>query len=401
MNNKFLFLIVLAVISIVTTSCGGTPAATELPTEPAVTEAPGATEPPTEQPAATEAPTQPPVLDRIPPSDPIFPGEKASLEFESEPPFSVLTVIGFIFPDGQAAIKAAPIEGISSDPDGPNGFTMIGVVEVGSDAEGIEAGLYSVAINLTSQEDVVDGLIISSKDSSITYQQHFSRIPQAVNSQRDPSNLPDPGVSILSDSVCYMVGLGEPKSYFRYCAVTESYLSVKSQFSTEYQSLMDEVEESAATIDFPGELILDLSISELEDTPNIEACNSNSEDCDADILGAPISNFPADYANAKSQATSDPFVITAGFMRVQRELNVAEITVQTGNYRIEYWFNPDGTFIGATLFGKTDSDIDVIDQQIPAGEPAFVNPDQSKPITSDISAWKLCGQCLIRQSSCP
>ena len=88
-------------------------------------------------------------------------------------------------------------------------------------------------------------------------------------------------------------------------------------------------------------------------------------------------------------------------MRVQRELNIDEILIKPGDYRVEYWFNPDGTFIGATLLGKTAEGEDVVDQQIPAVEPAFISAEGLQLNTSEISAWKLCGKCLIRQSSCP
>ena len=384
MNNKFLFLTILTVIAVAVTACGDVAPATEAP--------------------ATNAPvlTEPPTLERIPPTEPKLPGEKQSLGLKSTPPFSVLTVIGFIFSDGQVAIKAAPKESISTEPDGPDGLTMVGIVEIGSGASDIEPGLYSVAIDLASQENEVNGLLILVNDSLKTYPQHFSRVLQQVNPQRNPSTLPDPGVSILSSSVCFVVGLGDdPKSYFRYCSVFEPFLSVSNEFSENYESLKIQVAESATKLEFQGDLALDLSVSELEDSSNTENCISNAENCSADISGAPVSSFSADYDNAKNNAAGEKFAVTAGIIRVQRELNIDEIFIKPGDYRVEYWFNPDGTFIGATLLGRTAEGEDVVDQQIPAGEPAFINVEGPQLNTSEISAWKLCGKCLIRQSSCP
>jgi len=192
--------------------------------------------------------------------------------------------------DWTIPLRAAPLKEIQKYPSDkfPEGWPQgtptpfeVGVAEIGAGAK--YAGNYVVAIDIDTEADTVSGLLASTTDANV-YLVKFQRIPQVVNPERGKDakipafqSLPDPpsvGLAIRADSLCFVVETkqNDPGSYFRFCS-TDPILSVRDNFSSQYQLLQDSIQKVADGVGVStSDLDLDQIISEMENPTHIENC---------------------------------------------------------------------------------------------------------------------------------
>lgn len=368
-------------------------------------------------------------------AQPLIPAAKPSLDFLS-PPAELAVVsptIGFVFPDGKKAIKAAALEAPVETPDG---LFEVGVVEIGPD-------LFKVAIDLEDQppasaavaEDEtgpgaknneadsgtvakVEGRLLPVGPGEAT-QLYFSRTRQILNPERT-TNVPDPlpliHVSLSSTGVCFVVARGDEEvEYTRYCSLPAEDgtdpLSVRANFAESYEELVAEIDSTVTALLQGGYLGKDsvqrnMTAAELESPAAIKGCvdqNQAPEACGADIAGAPTSDLWENYHSLEETSEGEPFAVTAGVVRVFQPLAIdGNNVVQPGSYAVDYWFETGPSFLGATLSGVLeDGQTEVERQQIPATEALFIDPDNPEEIVSQISAWRLGRACCFWQRNCP
>lgn len=428
MRRKLGFIVLLALIGLLVSACAtglepGNGTASTAEAAPATeaassTEAVSATEVVvTEaQTEATAAPAETEIVqptpaegERVPPQEPMVPEDKPSLDFTSsmEPLANpiITPVIGFVFPDGTVALKAAAFEEVQLDKD--DQYYEVGAVEIGSDPP----QAYKVAIDLPAEEEVQGQLV--SVESGEIINLSFTSTNLVLNEKREP--LLPVYVGITSDSVCFVVDLNyagiqyppDQAGFRQYCSQPGSPLSVRADFPQQYEQLIGEV---ATTVDIlvgggylqvdPSQVLAQISVSEAEDPANIDACSGDN--CAADVAGAPLANFAEDFA--QMQETQEmPFPVTAGVLRIFQPLMIPGIegSVEPGYYTLDYWFEPGGAFIGATISGQTEEEQPVNDQQIPAIPALFLNERNGDETIAQISALKFRRWCCLWQSNCP
>jgi hypothetical protein len=321
--------------------------------------------------------------------------DKPSLKFTQAPMMDgVDHVIAFVFPDGLIALKAAALKEIPK----PNssgvaaGLTTVGRVEAGNPLTG-----YEVAIKLQTDApdpeetpQKVGGMLIpygGGNGLPLT----FEGSPVTWNPKKKVDKPSAISVSIGSTTVCYVVGTGDGTGFWRYCSTAEEngkLLSVLDTYGSQYEQLKADIRETAKQ---SGVSVWeDLTISEMEDPGNINAC-VNGASCGADIVGAPVAGFMDTYA--KLAANSGCFSIDAGAVHVLQPIGES---TQPGQYKLTFWFESGGALAGATISGQPDKGAAVKDQPIPAFEPMFVG--KHDPI-SQISAWRV-GWCSFWQETC-
>jgi hypothetical protein len=346
----------------------------------------------------------------------VTPPDKPSLTFSDVPGITSATpadvsyghVIGFIFPDGQVALRLAAVNNprlINED------LTVVGAVEIGS-------AFYQVAINLESTDRQVRGrLIAGDGGQDLT----FERTALVRNPDRqDSPTFPAISPIISSHGICFVVGQAEvlgkqaqpPIAWSRYCSFTEAgpnepLLSVRDTYPEQFDALRERMEETRSRLEDAGfpqdveaEIDTNLTISELEGHPNLNSCNGSNE-CVADIIGAPSASFWDDYDRAMEAAGGERFAVTVGIVRVERNLEVPDQElVQPGVYWVRVWFDDGDTFMGSTLLGVTDDGQTVLGQTIPSTPAYFLDADNPRTVVSWISAWRLRRWCMW-QSNCP
>lgn len=410
----------LVLLLIVQTGCV---ASTEAPQQvsPTDTAAAGTTQesPPPPEIQVTEPFEERPFEELLPSL--ITPPDKPSLiisdEQEGVAAASIISAhtIAFIFPDGLVALKAAAATNPSLRADG---LTTVGVVEMGPEAEILEPGTYVVAIDLESVEAEVPGRVIRGESGQDLT---FERTALVRNPARqDSPSFPAFSPIISSHAVCFVVGLpdvlgkgvqDQPEiSWFRYCSLAavdtgQPILSVRDNYPAQFETLVGRWDESLrrlAGAGFPqdAQIGFSLTIAEMEGHPNINACNENN-DCAADISGAPNEGFWEDYDQAKDEAGGNDYAVTAGIVRVERELDVpGQDLVRPGDYWVRVWFDGQEIFLGSSLLGVTDEGVVVPGQTIPSTPAYFLDAENPRTVVSWISAWRLCNWCMW-QSNCP
>ena len=394
--------------TVTVTTSDGPPAVqvTETGTVPEGTPSPEATLP--VEATATPFVELPPLL-VTPPDKPslTFPGVQG-IEAPTPADVSYGHVIGFIFPDGQVALRLAAVNNprlVDGD------LTVVGAVEIGS-------VFYQVAINLESTEQQVRGrLIAGDGGQDLT----FERTPLIRNPDRsDSPTFPAISPIISSHGICFVVGQAEVLgkqaqpaiAWSRYCSFTETgsnapLLSVQDTFPDQFNALRERMDETRSRLEDAGfpqdveaEIDTSLTISELEGHPNLISCNGSSE-CLADIIGAPSARFWDDYDRAVEEAGGERFAVTVGIVRVERNLEVPDQElVRPGVYWVRVWFDDGETFIGSTQLGVTDDGQRVMGQTIPSTPAYFLDADDPRRVVSWISAWRLRRWCMW-QSNCP
>jgi hypothetical protein len=441
MNKKVVFTWLILLSMLVVSSCGGGATATLPPiqTEPPIPEDP--TEVPTEVP--TEAPTEPPA-EANPPESPLIPTEdKPPLSFSPSADASLQPVIGYTLPAGTpdwtVPLKAAAF--IEITPGEPGTKTRVGMVEIGGKDPAI-TGVYEVWIDLTSG----DGELVPVTAESLQ-PVTFLRTDQVVNEARSQppysefTELADPPTSasaISANGVCFVVKTDEEPAYVRYCSKEDSILSVRANFSEQYASVEASIQEVAAEL--PAELqdaiLYDEIISEMEDPQHLNDCRAQMEElagaeqteeteqalqenCSSDIAVAPLkAEIPVETAsgNLFSQADgrflfasvlsflfwqAEPPARTVAVVQVLNPIQTGGTTISAGSYRLDYWYEADGTtFHSATITGVTPEVSQVINQQIPAVPATFVNVDGTEPPGAQISVCRIFGICTFFQKSC-
>lgn len=472
--KKRVYLIYLCLILVIAAACGPgvypVPAPTEAPAEPPkeqpvepVTEVPDTetpAEPVVEQPPAQGEPKFPP------PDEPRLPQlQKPRLEFFKGMDKLGVQVIGFTFPDGTIALKAATFEDMYSYPygyDESGVYTPVGMVEIGEGSDtGIPAGPYLVMLDLVSAEQFVPGEIRNLYDAGLRFPVNFIRVTQSLNWVRfDPSQtnrteflnlgLPDDSsVTITADGVCFILKTGDAsrgEEYIRYCSEASSILSPRSMYKSKYEELMQSMGKTAEYFGLYNDIQLDQVISEMEDIKHIERCadmnrlgdpDGVKQQCGSDISVAPVSeqyfkdNYAGGYDKMKSQSflvnryplaaglallfkQDDPFAghfpVAVGTVQIYSQIDTAPEAelgdgsdlVEPGDYRLDYWFDPNGEFYAASISGYRYADnMEVINQPVPAVPATFVNADGTEQAPTQISTCRIFGRCVFFQRNCP
>jgi hypothetical protein len=412
----------LMLILIVQVGCGGgaptpnTPPVTEItltdtPTEVATEATPTDTpteSTPTEQPAERIEPLLKPSLTITDEQ-----GELSSANLTPE------HVIGFTFPNGLIAMKAAAITEPFIDEEGT--LTVVGVVEINEGAVIIMPGVYSVAIDLTLDAEEVPGQLMHRGGEGEKRDLAFSRtlVVRNEDRQNDPS-FPSISPIISSGSLSFVIGFSggqvtqnpaEVQDWYRYDSLAstdsdtpELILSVRDNFSSEYGDLIGGWESSVNHLNQQGfsqdvDIATDLTISEIEGHKNITSCNDQQE-CASDITGAPNASFWADYNQARDEAAENNFVVTAAIAKIERTIDIpSQVIIEPGDYWVRLWFDSEENFLGATLLGVTTEDKPVYGQSIPATPAYFLDADDvdnPQKIVSWISAWRAIRWCICQ-----
>jgi len=377
--------------------------------------------PPTET-SATEPPAEGPPAEA--PAIPLVPEDKPSLIIPDDQGvmsgagISPAHAIGFVFPEGLVAMKATAV----NNPYAKDNLTVVGVVELGEEAEKIAPGTYMVAIDLVNTESLVAGRLLPLQTEGGEQNLTFERTALARNPARaDSPSFPPISPIISSNAVCFVVGftdqLGEvsqnsanAKSWSRYCSLAsiesgELVLSVQANFPSQFETLVGRWDQSIAHLadqGFPQDVTIDfnLTISEMEGHSNLNACNEKKE-CASDITGAPNASFWEDYVQAKDEAGGNNFVVTEGIVRIERLLEIpGQVTVQPGDYWLRDWFDAQENFLGTALLGVTTDNVPILGQTIPAIPAYFLDVENPQKVVSWISAWRCFNWCKF-QSNCP
>lgn len=354
------------------------------------------------------------------PSSLVAPADKPSLTLSDEQGFLAASnisyghTIGFIFPDGQVALKLAAVNNPHLIDEN---LTVVGAVQIGEASQRIGPGLYQIAIDLESDEAQVPGRLIRGDSGQDLM---FERTALVRNPARqDSPTFPAISPIITSHSVCFVVGQAEALgkqaqpaiAWFRYCSLAavgsnEPVLSVRDNFRDQYSELSGRFVETIRSL--PAQNLasdiqkIDLSqtISEIEGHSSIIECNENNE-CTADIIGAPNREFWSDYDEARKAAGGGDFVVMSGIVRVERDLDVpGQDTVRPGVYWVRDWFDGQENFLGSTLVGRTTNNELVRGQTIPSAPAYFLDANNPRTVVSWVSAWRLCNWCKW-QSNCP
>lgn len=419
MKHKIVAIASLLLLVMIQSGCGGVP----------TTQAPAATEAPTQAPTEAPGPAPRGTFEEVL-AVAIRPVQKPSLEFTDSQNlpnsigFAPSLTVAFVFPDGPAAVKAA---GVQQPKMMEDNFTAVGIVEVADGAIEIPPGIYRVEIDLTGKDADVSGRLVPRDGTPINLKFHRTELARNPDRPDEPS-YPVISPIIGSDAVCFVVGLSEissavqaaadVKSWVRYCSgeadTGKAILAVQTIFQADYTTLSNNMTELVNALKakptIPDEdevdVLPDLTISEIEGHGNINACshenNPKSQACQADIIGAPSKTFWDDYEKAKDNAGGNNFVVTEGFLRVARRLEIPkqQLTVEQGSYWIRDLFDPDGKFLGTSLLGWTDDNTLVNGLSIPATPTYFLDPSQPQPVVSWISGWHCIIWCKL-QPDCP
>ncbi len=416
---------------------------------------------------ATEAPAESP--DKFvshPPEKPFLPYLlKPRLEFTYGAEGLGDQAVGFTFPDGTIALKAAPFWDIYSYPygDDPDGYyTPVGLVEFGDGSDsGVPPGIYLVMLDLQSIDQYILGEIRHLYEEGAVYTLYFERIPQLLNPMRfdpdrtsyaeftDSSLPPDNSVTLTADGVCFILKTGDPsmgEDYVRYCSEQASVLSPQVNYKPQYEGLIESIGKTAEYLGMENDIQYEQIISEKEDLESITRCADKNLagdlegaqlECGSDITVAPVKeeyyleNYAAGYDQMKSQSfLEDPAPLAAALPVVFQQdeiyaghfpVPVATVQVlspidtdpdmryegdtdiiQPGYYRLDYWFDANEEFYAATISGYRYADeVEVRFQPVPAVPATFVNADGSDQAPAQISTCRIFRRCVFWQQICP
>lgn len=340
------------------------------------------------------------------PSLDINPPVVTSKSSEQIPP-EVSQVIGFTFPDGTIAIKAAPYEeSDSSDQDGE--LTPVGVVEIGEG--GIYTGTYEVNLDLEGSTQCVSGKLSPLEDdSNNAFSVSFVRTklvpnPERYNQYNWPSitseEVPTYNSAVITaDSVCFVLESGE--GYFRYCSAPGSGLSVKNNVS-QYRALKDLIRETAARFNLQNDIEYSQTISTLEDVQHILNCHYASVElgkegeelkpyCGSDITASPVTQkylkknygsviglpkiqslvpVPSQEREACSTPCKSPYIVHSvdWVWKIGRRCNISPYAIINANGLLPpYWLYPGDKLI------------------LPRNAPPFPGRPRSNVITSQLA----------------
>lgn len=282
---------------------------------------------------------------------------------------------------------------------------------------------YVVSVDVLSTSDTVEGVLVSINGTD-TQLVTFARIPQMLNPERTDSpyplfGVPDPlpagAATIASDSVCFVLNtdLISPTP-IRYCSET-SQLSVIDLFPTQYADLQNSISDVAAHIGYEAPLATDQILSTIEDAQRLNDCANATDqatkqaDCASDIIFGPRAqdDFAPEFAalQALPKPLSTPMAIDGGVVRVLQLIHVPTVnpsgvvTIQPGDYRLDYWYDVNGVFYAVTLTGLTANNTPVINHQIPAMPALFIdeNTDGLQQPLAQISGLCWRGWCFCER----
>jgi hypothetical protein len=426
----FLMLSIMAVVSACDPIDGTQPSVEVVPADTQIQNPTQQTDEPiviTETPETT--PTDEDIGALLGPREPMVPSvDKPSLAFSDSADGDLHPVVAFTFPEGVApgplAIKVAAFVDIRDNPyesaGKVNGFTPVGVLEIGPDSDQGISGIYLVAIDLDSLEERVEGNMFP-LNAAVEIPLTFQRIPQEVNLARTQSSSfpielfdspPDNSVTITANGVCFVINsdvLDLGMGYIRYCSQGNE-LSARANFSASYENLMGQIIDFAASFGIQDQIQQDQIISEMEDPSRINTCREMIEAnelqeiqqaCGSDITVAPL-ELAAIERNfiARQDQAIEVLSVPMAFIQVHQSINTTISLVEPGVYQMDYWFYRNGEFFAATISGTMENGNPVTDQQIPAVPAAFVNRDGSEQPGAQISACRIFGRCTFFQNSC-
>ena len=155
------------------------------------------------------------------------------------------------------------------------------------------------------------------------------------------------------------------------------------------------ISDAADRIDYTSPIAMDQILSTVEDYQRIQDCANASNTtamqtaCASDIIFGPRdqADFAVQFAalQALPMPLSAPMAIDGGVVRVLKVINVPTVdpvgvvTIQPGDYRVDYWFDVNGYFYASTLTGLTTSNTVVVNHQIPAMPALFIDDDPAGP----------------------
>lgn len=408
-----------------------TPSTPEPPTPP------GPTEPPTEPPTVTPTPGDTVVYPD--PKNPFIPTvQKPTLVFSPTVDLSSLPplrrpIVGFSFPgtfeDWDMPLRVAAFREITIDPS--EALTPVGVAEVGSNQSNPQ--IYLVKIDLVSTATEVQGQLVSIT-SSETLDLTFERMPQIKNPERinspyeefeDLEPAPSTFHTIFTDGACFV--LPTDNGRVKYCSKPTgledptSALSVADNFPIQYAELQDLIIPVAEQFDLETHIQLDAIVSMQESVQHIQECASalTQEACAADVVVAPLDEqfFQQNYDDHfgeddddddgeddddEDDDSSSRAALAVAVIKVLRPIETFDVTIQPGDYRMDYWFDANGVFYAATVTGVRADDTQVVNQPVPAVPASLINasaddPQQPNP---QISSCRLFRRCTFFQRSC-
>lgn len=318
----------------------------------------------------------------------------------------VSQVIGFTFPDGTIAVKAAPYDGIYSSTQDAE-LTPVGVVAIGEG--GTNPGTYEVNLDLEGSAQCVSGELRQLENGgSNPLPVRFVRISQKPNPERvNPSETEWPAYAdeesptynsavITADGVCFVLKLGE--SYFRYCSEPGSSLSAKNN-EAQYSNIVASIRNTAEIFGLQNDIEYSQTISTLEDSTHIDQCAGRSgrgsagesyedmESCSSDVIVAPVKSLvpnptpdqnpceptPTPTAEPEKKTCKSPYTVRYGewVWKIGRRCNISPYAIIDANGLVPpYWLYPGDVLI------------------LPRNAPPFPGRPQSSLPTSQFAfAW--------------
>lgn len=338
--------------------------------------------------------------------------EKPPLKLSRSPTNLGRHVIGFVFLDGFIPLRLAALD---SPQEMQDGMFKVGIIEIGEGNAMIPGGgTYLVAIDLLKDAPEVAGALISYPEETIAQELFFTRslvIKNPAIQDRVIAKQPAIRVGIRADSICFVLSPPDQTGnaqYWQYCAQAGSPASVREGFGPRFENTVGALRETIERLANGGyireaDVLTDMTVSEMEDPLRIQGCSQGNAECEADIVGAPVSTFWDKYDQAKDTSGGKSFAVTAGVLRVLQDIRMdrGEI-LSPGDYVVQFRFGADEKYLDAMVSGFTkEGDKLVQDQTIPAFPASFVSPEGREEIVSQISALKFVGWCCFWQSTCP
>jgi hypothetical protein len=295
---------------------------------------------------------------------------------------------------------------------------------------------YTVRINVTSTDSTVPGTLVAvngTDEIDVT----FERIPETINPERTGSSvdyeefritgsLPPSAATISANSVCFVINQTAVVSSgpTRYCSSDTSSaflsssaplinlgspLSVAASFPVQYADLQNRINAAAARISYTSPLDMSQILSTIEDAQRIRDCANARGDaaikaaCSSDIIVAPATqaHLQQQLDNVLGVSLSAPTPIDVGIVRVLKKIVIptitpaGSVTIQPGDYRLDYWFNVNGAFYAATLTGLDADDNPVINEQAPALPAIFIDAAGEQQPLAQITSCRISRWCFF------
>jgi hypothetical protein len=133
--------------------------------------------------------------------------------------------------------------------------------------------------------------------------------------------------------------------------------------------------------------------------------------CASDIILAPVTS---EYFDEKFEDLLEeddelpldaPVSIDMAALRVLQPIQIITknpagiVSIQPGDYQVDYWFDVNGVFYAATITGLTTDNTVVINQQIPGVPALFISAGGMPEPNAEISACRAFRRCILWECS--